>query len=35
MKLFFIYAGFKKEDINFKGTNVINWRKAKELLKKE
>lgn len=35
MKLFFIFAGFKKEQINYKGNNVMNWLKIKKLVSKE
>jgi hypothetical protein len=35
MKIFFIFAGYKKEEINYKGTNLFNWLKAKALLTKE
>lgn len=35
MKIFYLFADFKKEDINFKGTNVINWLKTKALLSKD
>lgn len=35
MKIFYIFAGFKKEEINFKGTNIFNWFKAKTLLTKD
>lgn len=35
MKIFYLFAEFKKEDINFKGTNVINWLKTKALLSKD
>lgn len=30
-----LFAGFTKEEINFKGTNTLNWPKAKTLLTKE
>ena len=30
-----LFAGFKKEEINSKGTNNLNWLKAKQLLSKE
>ena len=30
-----LFAGFKKEEINTKGTNNLNWLKAKQLLNKE
>ena len=35
MKIFLIFAGQKKEEINFKGINVMNWLKAKNLLSKD
>jgi hypothetical protein len=35
MKIFYLFAEFKKEEINFKGTNVINWLKTKALLSKD
>lgn len=35
MKILYIFAGFKKEEINYKGTNIFNWLKAKSLLTKE
>lgn len=35
MKIFFIFAGFKKEEINYKGTNIFNWLKAKSLVTKD
>lgn len=35
MKLFFIFAGFKKEEINIKGTNVMNWIKTRKILSKD
>ena len=35
MKIFLIFAGHKKEEINFKGINVMNWLKAKTLLSKD
>lgn len=35
MKLLYYFAGFSKEDITIKGTNIINWLKVKTLLTKE
>lgn len=35
MKIFFLFAGFTKEEINYKGTNIFNWLKAKSLAPKE
>jgi hypothetical protein len=35
MKMFLIFAGHPKEEINFKGTNVLNWLKVKNILTKE
>ena len=35
IKEFMLFAGFKKEEINTKGTNNLNWLKAKQLLTKE
>jgi hypothetical protein len=35
MKIFLIFAGFKKEEINYKGTNILNWLKAKSLVTKD
>lgn len=34
MKMFLIFSGHLKEEINFKGTNVLNWLKAKNILTK-
>lgn len=35
MKLFLIFAGHPKEEINFSCTNVLSWLKAKAILTKE
>jgi hypothetical protein len=35
IKMFMIFAGYKKDEINFKGTNILNWPKAKSLLSKD
>lgn len=35
MKLFFLFAGFKKEEVTLRGTNIFNWLKAKTLLPKD
>lgn len=35
MKLFLIFAGYSKEQLNFKQTNVMNWLRAKENLTKD
>ena len=35
MKIFFLFSGFTKEEINYKGTNIFNWLKAKSLAPKE
>jgi len=35
MKVFYLFAGFTKEEINFPSTNVLNWFKSKTILTKE
>ena len=35
MKIFFYFLGFSKEEVNYKGTNVLQWIKSKKLLTKE
>lgn len=35
MKIFFLFSGFTKEEINYKGTNIFNWLKAKSLITKD
>lgn len=35
MKIFYLFAGFKKEDVNFPSTNVLNWFKSKTIMTKE
>ena len=35
MKVFFYFAGYTKEEVCFRGSNVINWFKARSLLTKE
>lgn len=35
MKLFFLFAGFRKEEVTLRGTNVFNWLKAKALLPRD
>jgi hypothetical protein len=35
IKIFLYFVGFKKEEINYKGTNVLNWIKSKKHLTKE
>ena len=35
IKMFMIFAGYKKEEIVNPGTNILNWLKAKQLLSKE
>lgn len=35
IKTFLIFTGQTKEEINYKGTNVLNWLKAKSILNKE
>lgn len=35
IKVFLIFAGHSKEELNFSHTNVLNWLKAKLLITKE
>ena len=35
MKVFMFFTGVGKEEVNFPGTNVLNWLKAKSLLSKD